>query len=59
MQIDKCLPFDCCERCQEFILKVDEQAIFTENRRIEVVLKVYCKNEYLCKHLKKVLKYEE
>lgn len=59
MLIDKCLPFESCDKCDEFILKVDEQAIFAEDRHIEVVLKIRCKNEYLCKHLKQVLKDEK
>ena len=48
IDIVKCLPSNCCETCDEFILKVDEQAILTENRRIEIVLKVKCKNENSC-----------
>ena len=59
MDIQKCLPFKACENCNEFVLDVDEQAILNGQKQIEVVLKVMCKNEYLCRHLKDVLKDEE
>lgn len=59
MDIRKSLPFDCCENCDEFILKVDEQAIFTEDRRIETIINVRCKNERICEHLKKALENEK
>ena len=59
MDIQKCLPFDVCEHCAEFIMKVDEQAIFSANERIEVVLTVKCKNERICKRLKDLLKDEK
>ena len=58
MDIRKCLPFDCCENCEKFILKVNEQAIFTEDRRIENVIGIHCKNEKICKRLKQELKNE-
>ena len=59
MDIQKCFPFETCDKCEEFILKVDEKAIFTSDGRVETVLKVRCKNEHLCEHLKRVLKDEK
>lgn len=58
MDIQKRLPFHFCDRCDEFILKVEEQVIFGEDHKIENVLIVRCKNEPLCKRLKEALKNE-
>lgn len=59
MDIQKRLPFDACEHCGEFILKVDEQAILSVDNRIEVVLTVKCKNEHMCRRIKDLLKDEK
>lgn len=54
MDIKQNLPFTHCETCPEFVLKVDEQAIFMEGTTTRV-LEVTCKNEWLCKQLEQRL----
>ena len=50
MDIKQSLPYSHCETCPEFLLKVDEQAVFV-NGITERVIEVRCKNEWLCKQL--------
>lgn len=50
MIIEKRLPFECCEKCEDFILDVNEQTIFYGENSIRV-LTVECKNESLCRRL--------
>lgn len=56
MEIEKRLPFECCENCGEFILKVQERTLFYSNKGSTVGITVSCKNEGKCKHLKENLK---
>lgn len=51
MDIKKELPFDQCETCSDFILKVREEFIYSEDHHITKLLIVCCKNESLCRRL--------
>lgn len=51
MKIEKNLPFDVCESCEDCVLDVEEQILFGE-KFIERVITVGCKNAKLCKRLK-------
>jgi len=51
MTIEKSLPFECCEECKEFVLSVNEQAIFNKEIQTRKIV-VKCKNEWLCQQLK-------
>lgn len=56
MLIKKSLPYDFCENCGEFVLKVDDQRMFSPDIGCtERVITVYCRNSGKCKHLKKNL----
>lgn len=54
MDIKQNLPFTHCETCPEFVLKVNEQAFFS-NGITERIIEVKCKNEWLCKQLEQRL----
>ena len=54
MDIKQRLPFEHCETCPQFLLDVDEQAIFM-NGQTTRFLEVKCKNEWLCRQLEKHL----
>ena len=54
MKIEKNLPFDFCEDCEDFILHVEEQVLFSD-RTVGRVLTVSCKNENRCRKLKEHL----
>jgi hypothetical protein len=56
MQIEKQLPFGICESCGEFILDVEEKAVWHNDGHTHLVLIVRCKNEDKCKMLKENLK---
>ena len=43
MTIEKSLPFECCEECKEFVLSVNEQAIFNNGIQTKKIV-VNCKN---------------
>ena len=51
MKIEKNLPFDICESCEDCVLDVEEQILYAE-KFIERIICVGCKNERLCKRLK-------
>ena len=55
MVIEKRLPFDLCENCQEFILDVNQQYIFYGDGGSHLVLTVECRNAEKCRQLKKNL----
>lgn len=59
MVIEKNLPFECCETCENFIVDAEEQVIFAEGQLSIRVLTVGCKNAWLCKQLKKQIEGEE
>lgn len=52
MEIRKDLPFNHCDNCSQFVVDVDEQIVFNDNKPSVRVLTVGCKNEWLCKQLK-------
>ena len=58
MKIEKDLPFDHCENCPKFIVDTDEQVIFADGGYRTRILKVGCKNAWLCMQLKDFLKEE-
>ena len=49
MTIEKDLPFEICENCEHFIVDCDEQVIFMGDKPGHRVLKVGCKNAWLCR----------
>ena len=51
MDIVKNLPFDFCESCPEFILKTDEQVLFSDNSIATRQIVVTCHHDWLCKQL--------
>ena len=51
MIIEKDLPFECCENCEQFIVRTNERVFYTDTTSHRV-LTVSCKNEWLCKQLK-------
>lgn len=54
MLIEKKLPYDFCDNCDEFILKVDDQLTFLQPVGCtERVITVYCKNAGKCVQLKR------
>ena len=55
MDIEKRLPFDCCENCGEFILHTEQRTLWYGDGGSHLVLTVSCKNEEKCKHLKQNL----
>lgn len=55
MTIEKNLPFDFCENCEDFILHVEEQVLFADERQFGRTLTVSCKNESRCKKLREHL----
>lgn len=55
MEIEKHLPFECCETCPEFIMKVQQRTLFYGDDGSHIGLTVSCKNESKCVHLKKSL----
>lgn len=55
MEIEKRLPFECCETCGEFVLKVQERTLFYSDRGSTVGITVSCKNEGKCRHLRRNL----
>ena len=55
MQITTKLPFDCCENCSEFVLKVDDNFIHLSNGYNCREITVRCKNAGKCKHPRKKL----
>ena len=60
MLIEKKLPYDFCDNCKEFILKIDEHFAFSPVvGSTERVITVYCKNSGKCGHLLKNLKMKE
>ena len=53
MDIVKKLPFNRCENCPEFVMKVEEQFIHSTDGYYNKVMIVKCKNERLCRYLKR------
>ena len=51
MTINKDLPFDLCENCDQFVLDVNEQVLFGDGQFLTRTLNVGCKNAWLCKQL--------
>ena len=55
MKIDTKLPFEHCEKCKEFVLKVNDCYQIFNSGNSQHVIVVRCKNEWLCKQLKENL----
>ena len=51
MDIRESLPFECCGKCANFILDVNETTLFADDGIASRVLDVSCKNRELCKML--------
>lgn len=51
MKIEKSLPFESCDSCDECVLDVNEQILFYGGGFGERIVTVGCKNERLCKRL--------
>lgn len=59
MEIEKQLPFDICENCDEFILETEQKTLWYGDGGSHLVLTVSCKNEEKCKRLREHLKGHE
>lgn len=59
MRIEKSLPFESCDGCDQCILDVNEQILFYGGGFGEWIVTVGCKNEKLCKRLKKKMEEEQ
>lgn len=55
MNIEKKLPFESCDSCEEFILDVHDQVYFSQ-KHTQRIITVKCKNERICRKLKNNLK---
>ena len=55
MEIEKHLPFECCDTCGEFIMKVQQKTLFYDGGSTHICLSVGCKYENKCVHLKRNL----
>ena len=53
MKIEKSLPFESCDSCDECVLDVNKQILFYGGGFGEMIVTVGCKNERLCKRLMK------
>lgn len=51
MKIEKNLPFESCDSCDQCVLDVNEQILFYGGGFGERIVTVGCKNERLCKRL--------
>lgn len=52
------LPFKHCDKCKEFILKMNTQTLSDSDTSTRVII-VGCKNDWLCKQLYKRMKGEK
>lgn len=59
MVIEKNLPFECCETCQNFVLDTNEQVISSFNEVGQRILTIGCHNDWLCKQLREQFVKEE
>lgn len=56
MTINETLPFEHCQRCPEFILDVDMNTLYGDDKIVGRCLDVSCKHRWLCTQIAERIK---